>query len=333
MEAREESKKQRRAIAAAIQGLTNSDCSFVVVGSLARQEFTSGSDVDWTLLLDGMSRPQDFNVALKIRTTLDGLGLKQPGREGAFGSIASSHDLVHRIGGQYDTNSNTTLRMLLLLESASIGHSEAYDRVRRNILWRYLSEDRGLWEGLGPYKVPRFLFNDIARYWRTMAVDFAYKQRDRNNEGFALRNLKLRMSRKLLFLAGIALCFKCDVFLSSDQDKADLPASRPVESLIEHLVTTLAQPPLDIVASLFTEDPQPDANSAALFTAYDDFLGILADQSKREHLDKLTPERLGNDDVSITCRDISHRFRNAIRAIFLNHGTKIGAITIEYGVF
>lgn len=29
------------------------DASFVVSGSLAREEWTYGSDVDWTLLIDG----------------------------------------------------------------------------------------------------------------------------------------------------------------------------------------------------------------------------------------------------------------------------------------
>ena len=40
--------------------------------------------------------------------------------------------------------------------------------------------------GSGPYHVPRFLLNDFARYWWTMAVDFAYKQRTRFGEGAAI---------------------------------------------------------------------------------------------------------------------------------------------------
>jgi hypothetical protein len=42
-----------------------------------------------------------------------------------------------------------------------------------------------------------FSLNDIVRFWRTMAVDFASKQRDRAGEEWGLRNAKLRMSRKL----------------------------------------------------------------------------------------------------------------------------------------
>jgi hypothetical protein len=39
----------------ALAGLDTVDTSIVVNGSLARDEFTSGSDIDWTLLIDGFA--------------------------------------------------------------------------------------------------------------------------------------------------------------------------------------------------------------------------------------------------------------------------------------
>lgn len=51
-------------------------------------------------------------------------------------------------------------------------------------------------------KVPRFLLNDIVRYWRTVTVDFVEKQRGQAGHGWGLRNAKLRMSRKLIFATG-----------------------------------------------------------------------------------------------------------------------------------
>lgn len=42
-----------------LERFSTADASIVVFGSLARQEFTPESDVDWALLLDGVSHPQD----------------------------------------------------------------------------------------------------------------------------------------------------------------------------------------------------------------------------------------------------------------------------------
>ena len=180
-------------------GLDTEDTSIVVFGSLARDEATSKSDVDWTLLIDGIADPQHLNVAHEIQRRLDEIQAKPPGREGTFGSLAFSHEILHWIGGEGDSNANTTRRILLLLESKPIGRTEAWDRVLNNVLSRYLTEDRGLWEKTKDRGVPLFLLNDIARFWRIMVVDFAYKQRDRANQGYALRSIKLGLSRKLIY--------------------------------------------------------------------------------------------------------------------------------------
>jgi hypothetical protein len=132
---------------------------------------------------------------------------------GTFGNLAFSHDIIHQIGGQNDTNRNTTQRILLLLESATIGRNDqAYERVIRGVISRYLEEDTHLLTADSKrYRVPRFLLNDIVRFWRTMAVDFASQQRDRAGEGWGLRNAKLRMSRKLIFATGLLVCFSCNL--------------------------------------------------------------------------------------------------------------------------
>lgn len=324
--------QENAAITKALQGFGTADASIVVVGSLARQEFTSGSDIDWTILLDGISRPQDEQLARDIREVLDDLQKKQPGPEGVFGKLASSHDLIHRIGGEDDTNANTTRRILLLLESVPIGRDDAHNRVLNNILYRYLDEDRGLWFGLNDSKVPRFLFNDVARYWRTMTVDFAYKQRTRPNGGFLLRNTKLRMSRKLLFLAGMVTCFECHTSVPSD-GRRDFYKSKPVQATIDLLRKVLSQPPLEIVASALCAETGYDHSIKKLFTAYDGFVGMLADESKRNHLDQLAVEEIEGDLVASEARKLSHDFRDAIADIFLTKDTELGRLTLEYGVF
>src|SRR5690606_33060238 len=60
------------------------DVSLVVFGSLARLEVTEGSDIDWTLLVDGLSDPAHFDSALEIDRRLVEKRFKKPGREGTF---------------------------------------------------------------------------------------------------------------------------------------------------------------------------------------------------------------------------------------------------------
>lgn len=331
--------KERKRLQGALSDLDGADSSIVVFGSLGRDEFTPGSDVDWALLVDGIADPAHFDTALEIRQRLKELGHYPPGREGVFGNLAFSHNLIHQIGGEDDSNSNTTRRILLLIESQVIGRQDAHTRTLHNILHRYLSEDRGLWYGSGEFTVPRFLLNDIVRYWRTMAVDFAYKQRVRGNEGFALRNIKLRISRKLIFISGMLACFSCHLGLTP-AEKELFYGNKAVQPIVVHLQKTLRLAPLQLIASVVLDFENIWEPASSLFGAYDQFIEILADESllsdgktPRKHLDELALEELENDVVFREARELSHRFRDAVHDIFLKSQTELSRLTIEYGVF
>jgi predicted nucleotidyltransferase len=337
--ARERAVEKRRVLKTDLSEFNSADSSIVVFGSLGRDEFTAGSDLDWTLLVDGIAAPAHLEVALTIKHRLEELDHKPPGREAVFGSLAFSHELIHQIGGQDDTNANTTRRILLLLESAVIGRRDAHKRVVSNVLHRYLREDRGLWHGSGKFKVPRFLLNDIARYWRTMAVDFASKQRARGNEGFAMRNIKLRLSRKLIFVSGLLACFSCHLDLTDEEKKQIYPAEA-VQPLVAHLQRHLEMTPLEALAATLFKFQELDSSSAKLFKAYDDFVGILSDDSllsdgktRRQHLEDLELEDLDKDAIFAETRQISHEFRDAVYEVFLRSNTELSQLTIEYGVF
>ncbi len=161
-------------LSAKIPNYATEDAGLVVFGSLARGEWTSKSDLDWTYLIDGEANADHLKISQRVHEILEDNKYSEPGPTGTFGNMTFSHDIVHQIGGQSDTNQNTTQRVLLLLESCSIGkRSEPHGRVIRAVINRYLEEDdHHLTSDSKRYRVPRFLLNDIVRFWRTMAVDF-----------------------------------------------------------------------------------------------------------------------------------------------------------------
>jgi len=303
------------------------DTSFVVFGSLARGEMTPGSDLDWTLLLDGRT---DTKHQAAIRTLIERLSnadFVKPGPTGVFGSVVSSHPILNQIGGEDDTNRNTTQRILLLLESIAVGRPEAHERVRRLVIERYVEEDRGILNGR---LFPQVLLNDIARYWRTITIDFVDKQK--RGEGWALRNVKLRLSRKLIYISGLLTCFSLELdankeFVSGD-GKPD-PAR-----LVDFLEERVRWRPLDILADVCLRADVSKETACALFDSYNLFLGMLADESQRKELKGLTVDDLGNSTVFSEASKLARRFQQeGVHRLFFNDDKTLTDLLTRYCVF
>ena len=333
--ARANTAEKRRDLDELFRDRNSPDTSVVVFGSVARGEETSSSDLDWILLIDGQSAPEHKEQERDIEHTL---GLKrhiEPGKSGVFGRMVGSHDLIHNIGGEDDLNSNTTRRVLLLLESLPLGNREAYDRVRRQILRRYLEDDRGLRRGSGDIRIPRFLLNDFTRYWRTVTVDFVYKQRAENDRKWALRNAKLRMSRKLIFAAGLLRCFFCHLDDAAAQAREALKGpTEDVSALTEYMESQLSVTPLDLVAKACLELNIKPETARSIFDNYDRFLAILDDSQKRSELEKArTDEDLRTSKAWGDVREVSHPFHDGLVALFLRDDDNLKELTMQYGVF
>jgi len=307
------------------------DVSVIFSGSLGRGEFTNGSDMDWSLLLDGSADPQHFRLAADIRTWVEAKAAKEVGKEGTFGGMVVSHDLIHLIGGDEDSNKNFTRRMLILLETVPLGPRVAFDRTFKNILHRYLNEDASFWRGTSRHghHIPHFLMNDVTRFWRTMAVDFAYKLRNRGAKGAAIRNLKLRMSRKLLYVAGLLGCYRCHLDFVDDKDA--FVGERRNETLAR-IESFFALPPTDLIASVLLNFDHLSESAEVLFNSYDRFLAVLSDDEKRERLEKLSESDSASDEVYQNTRQASRDFRDALVRIFFDN-SEIGTLTRLYGVF
>lgn len=185
-----------------------------VNGSVARREYTSGSDIDHFLLstvcncVDLSKEEGDFQKALEAK------GLKMPAAGGVFEGSLFKDKLLSPIGGEDDTNKTLTRRMLFLLEGEWIFNKEAFEDLRESLIATYVS-DR-----VEDNRLALYLLNDIIRYWRTICVDFEYKTSG-GKKPRALRLAKLRMSRMLLCFAGFVAVSKA-VNLTTEEKRKRL---------------------------------------------------------------------------------------------------------------
>jgi predicted nucleotidyltransferase len=324
------SAEQLAAIDNAVAGVVQSgEAALVIFGSLARGEYTSGSDVDWSLLIDGRVDSKHLEVAQELRRRMEDLKLPQPGATQLFGGLIFSHDLVHAIGGQEDTNNNMTRRLLLLLESATTPRSDSQGvrwRTIRAVLRRYVDEDASF---LNPSqihaKIPRFLLNDVVRFWRTMAVDYANKYREQARRKWAIRNIKLRMSRKLLFVSGLLMCVTWPLE-HVEGGSADKP-----QQLVEFLEHWVQRPALESLCGAI-ERFGPDL-AAPLLDSYDEFLGLLGDARARRELEGLDPEGSAANSLFMEARRRSEKYDVALRDLLFNRNESLSQLVHKYGVF
>ncbi|WP_437637393.1 nucleotidyltransferase domain-containing protein [Sorangium sp. So ce854] len=326
------SAETRARLAALLREQIPCDTSAVVFGSLARGEYTSGSDLDWTLLIDGQADEGHFSQVQAITKILREAKFHEPGPTGVFGNVAFSHPILHQIGGQEDTNKNTTQRILLLLESLAIGKPDAHERVLRLVLSRYVEDDRGLHYGSKREIIPMFLLNDIVRYWRTVAVDFVYKQRERSS-GWALRNAKLRMSRKLIFVSGLITCFGFELF-GKDRAAWAGEGGTSTPALVRFLRERIRVTPLESLAEVLLRPSISAETARALFDSYDAFLALLSNEEERGRLKQLPlDDHLGHDPTFKRVRDIGRAFQDGLNRLFFKEDDELSELIQRYGVF
>lgn len=310
--------------------LLNADSSLVMFGSFARHEMTEGSDYDWSLLIDGVVDNSHARLSRVIAKALEKAKLTEPGSSGTFGNMIFSHDLVHWIGGEADSNQNLTRRILMLLESRPIQLSETdssegvWNNVLSNILERYFEADVHF-APEGERKVPRFLLNDITRYWRTIAVDYAQKHRDHAGKKWAMRNAKLRLSRKLIYASGLAFCLSCQ--LDPPESIRDDLFGRSVDCsakpFIERAKTFSRTPALEYLAAFVDVFTQGTASRETIirciFDSYDQWLLLLGDSDNRNVLSNLSHTDAKTNAVFKQVRELGSEFARGLELLFFKY--------------
>jgi hypothetical protein len=250
--------------ALAKKSLGNHVC-VVATGSFGRREACADSDVDFFVLHDNsLTKTEAERKHSIVEQTLKQLGMKLPSQDGAFNSVHPTQKLIQNVGGSKDSNRNMTLRLLLLLEGTFLFNSALFEDCRVRILERYVGE------GTKDHGLARFLLNDIIRYYRTMCVDFEYKTVEQS-KGWAVRNLKLLYSRKLLYFGG--------VFAVAET------AQQSRQQKLATLLEMLSMPPLTRVRSLCGIESLDSLNR------YETFLMHLSNPTFRAALDGVTRDR------------------------------------------
>ncbi len=301
-------------------GVDPKNIDVVLLGSHARGEATQGSDCDYFVLQRGASPLVSQQLIFHTEKVLEQVGLGKPGGQGVFGDIVIAAMLSESIGLESDTNQNMTRRLLLLTESKSVYSEETRKAVIEDILSRYCIEYMKIERiSESPAKVPRFLLNDLVRYWRTMAVDFGAKRWRTLRDDSYIRLAKLMTTRKILFAGPLATLLLVPNRVDTN------------ESLQEYLTDWLAKPPLAQLASTAVQ-LEADAQDAlaSLLVEYDKFVGILNQPEGRKILH--SPNTKEFRELSITCKEIGYTIQQCLEVIFYDSPLFKFKIR-KYGIF
>lgn len=290
------SEEKLRDLRSAVSSTVPADAAVITSGSYARREASASSDLDYFIVLPGdCPDPTPDPPWLKaLDESIAPIVPKAAAEDGAFNKAVEYHnDMLHNIGGHSDSNAKITRRVLLLLEGEWLSQKERFLGLRREILERYIQDT------ITDHQLALFLLNDIIRYYRTMAVDFEFKTFEAGKP-WAVRNIKLMFSRKLLYASGLF-----SVALTADA--AHREKIRRLEELFD---IPVIERMIQICGAAQTEK---------VLGCYNHFLEKIEDPEFRKHLNSLPMDKDGRRDEKFRAlKNEGHHFTRHILALFEN---------------
>lgn len=263
----------------------------LLCGSFARREASEQSDIDFSIISNQENKNPRLTEA--VRTTINKIVPTGPASDGIFGNEVERAEILSNIGGQDDTNANITHRVLILLEGDSLFNAGGLREFRRGILERYIQK------GMTDHQLALFLLNDIIRYYRTVAVDYEFKTSEGgDSKPWAIRNIKLVFSRKLLYASGVF--------------SIGMTADRARDEKIQILEDLFELPVIDRMKRICGE-----TRLGGVLQSYNSFLGELQDARVRERLISLE-RRERQDPVFRRVKNEGHHFTRELLKLFEN---------------
>lgn len=272
-----------------LNALPLGDRAVLVCGSYARREASENSDVDFFMISESVGA--DSPLTDSVRTAIKEVAPNEPSPDGAFGGSVNRLQMIENIGGENDDNPSITRRILFLLEGEWLFNENGVRSFRRNILDRYIHEE------MADHQLAMFLLNDIIRYYRTVAVDYEFKTTEQDNpKPWAIRNIKLVFSRKLLYASGL---FSVAMTVDRTRDKK-----------VEILEDLFALPVLERMTAICGH-----TSMESVMVSYNRFLENLEDVEIRRHLEKLKKSER-EDPRFRELKDEGHHFTRELLKLF-----------------
>lgn len=283
------------------KGLDLEEACCVVVGSVGRSEALDASDLDFTPVLrsnEALVRfdPYDKELREAVRSELN---IKvSEGKD--LTKRVSLDELTERetIGGEKDSSGTLTKRILILTEGKQAGGKLPLNTVREEIMRAYAGAHRTR----GRHVLS--LCNDIARYYRTLCIEYKVKADDFAKD-WCTRNMKLRHSRKLWYFS----CLISIVHIADSNPKGD-------DAYIVGLLEAFDKSPIQRIFNAVSAEHRGLAGR--IINAYAWFLDFMSKREHREKLEKVSHEKryeMSLDNPFHAIKLNSHRLHQELLAL------------------
>lgn len=286
------------------------ECVDVIgLGSIGRFEMSLASDLDYLIVChanDGHNHDDVIPLVDSLRCeVLPGVELRKPGSTGLFGGALDDADLYDKIGLEKDSNTTHSRRVLVLEESISMHNPSLHSGLMQRMVSRYINAIP-----FGRSIVPRFLMNDLARYWRQLAVD--YQAKTDTGGPSSLRRLKLIVPRKFTYAASVLPLLTLEL---RGVSRADLD---------ETLVQAFAISPtlrfaneIEYLSNSGDNSSVTDLGRKAL-RILDKCCGLLADSAFRERIEAM-PVDAGNVSIELkAANDMARELQDVLEELFFS---------------